>query len=180
MKSLRCVTALGKNFHLQCFTCSECGREFGDDGFHEKDGLTYCRRDFFRLFAPKCNGCQNPITSNFITALGTHWHPECFVCQGFSVVLNTMVKSVFQTATEHGSYRTPENPRRQGFSEIGDPDWTTQVVGVGRCVTAIGRKFHPEHFRCSYCSRQLTKGTFKEVDRRPFCHKCYNNTYALT
>ncbi|PIO58913.1 LIM domain protein [Teladorsagia circumcincta] len=32
----RCVTALGKNFHLQCFTCSECGREFGDDGFHEK------------------------------------------------------------------------------------------------------------------------------------------------
>ncbi|KAL6725798.1 hypothetical protein Aduo_007827 [Ancylostoma duodenale] len=50
----------------------------------------------------------------------------------------------------------------------------------GRCVTAIGRKFHPEHFRCSYCNRQLTKGTFKEVDRRPFCHKCYNNTYALT
>ncbi|EYC45197.1 hypothetical protein Y032_0436g1442 [Ancylostoma ceylanicum] len=36
----------------------------------------------------------------------------------------------------------------------------------GRCVTAIGRKFHPEHFRCSYCNRQLTKGTFKEVDRR--------------
>ncbi|VDM67585.1 unnamed protein product [Strongylus vulgaris] len=50
----------------------------------------------------------------------------------------------------------------------------------GRCVTAIGRKFHPEHFRCSYCNRQLTKGTFKEVDRRPFCHKCYDNTYALT
>ncbi|KAK6746416.1 hypothetical protein RB195_012490 [Necator americanus] len=78
----RCVTALGRNYHLQCFTCVECGREFGDDGFHEKDGQTYCRRDFFRLFAPKCNGCQNPITSNFITALGTHWHPECFVCQG--------------------------------------------------------------------------------------------------
>uniref|UniRef100_A0A1I7T8M0 LIM zinc-binding domain-containing protein n=1 Tax=Caenorhabditis tropicalis TaxID=1561998 RepID=A0A1I7T8M0_9PELO len=50
----------------------------------------------------------------------------------------------------------------------------------GRCVAAMGRKFHPEHFRCSYCNRELTKGTFKEVDRRPFCHKCYNNTYALT
>lgn len=50
----------------------------------------------------------------------------------------------------------------------------------GRCVAAMGRKFHPEHFRCSYCNHQLTKGTFKEVDRRPFCHKCYNNTYALT
>lgn len=50
----------------------------------------------------------------------------------------------------------------------------------GRCVAAMGKKFHPEHFRCSYCNRQLTKGTFKEVDRRPFCHKCYNNTFALT
>ncbi|KAJ1351000.1 Paxillin 1, variant 2 [Parelaphostrongylus tenuis] len=39
----RCVTALNKNYHVQCFTCSECGREFGDEGFHEKDGNTYCR-----------------------------------------------------------------------------------------------------------------------------------------
>uniref|UniRef100_F1LFC4 Paxillin 1 n=1 Tax=Ascaris suum TaxID=6253 RepID=F1LFC4_ASCSU len=33
------------------------------------------------MFAPRCNGCKNPIKMNFITALGTHWHPECFVCQ---------------------------------------------------------------------------------------------------
>ncbi|VDM77893.1 unnamed protein product [Strongylus vulgaris] len=54
------------------------------------DGQTYCRRDFFRLFAPKCNGCQNPITSNFITALGTHWHPECFVCQVRSLIFSSI------------------------------------------------------------------------------------------
>uniref|UniRef100_A0A8R1DUR8 LIM zinc-binding domain-containing protein n=2 Tax=Caenorhabditis japonica TaxID=281687 RepID=A0A8R1DUR8_CAEJA len=78
----RCVTAMNKNFHIECFTCVECNQPFGEDGFHEKNGQTYCKRDFFRLYAPKCNGCQQAITSSFITALGTHWHPDCFVCQG--------------------------------------------------------------------------------------------------
>ncbi|VDL65229.1 unnamed protein product [Nippostrongylus brasiliensis] len=47
---------------------------------------------------------------------------------GFSGVLIMMVKSVFEMAAEYGSYRTPENPHRQNFSEIGDPDWVTQVA----------------------------------------------------
>ncbi|KAM3723617.1 Paxillin [Dirofilaria immitis] len=80
----RCVTALGKTFHAEHFICAECGQQFGEEGFHEKNGQPYCKTDFFRMFAPKCNGCKNPIKMHFITALGTHWHPECFICQGDS------------------------------------------------------------------------------------------------
>ncbi|CAD6185755.1 unnamed protein product [Caenorhabditis auriculariae] len=167
----RCVTALNKNFHLQCFTCSECGREFGEDGFHEKNGQTYCKRDFFRLFAPKCNGCSQPITQNFITALGTHWHPDCFVCQSCGVPFNG--GSFF----EHNGVPLCEKHYHESRGSLCAQ---CRAPINGRCVAAMGRKFHPEHFRCSYCNHQLTKGTFKEVDRRPFCHKCYNNTYALT
>ncbi|KAE9415169.1 hypothetical protein Angca_009384 [Angiostrongylus cantonensis] len=166
----RCVTALNRNYHVQCFTCSECGREFGDEGFHEKDGNTYCRRDFFRLFAPRCKGCENPIANNFVTALGTHWHPECFVCQmcGSSFAGGTFFDDGGQPLCETHYHERHGSLCHECRAPIS-----------GRCVTAIGRKFHPEHFRCSYCNRQLTKGTFKEVDRRPFCSKCYNNTYAL-
>jgi len=78
----RCVTALDKTFHVEHFCCHECGREFGDEAFHEKDGNAYCRNDFFRMFAPKCRGCRLPISNNFVTALGTHWHQDCFQCQG--------------------------------------------------------------------------------------------------
>ena len=28
----------------------------------------------------------------------------------------------------------------------------------GRCVTALFKKFHPEHFVCSYCLAQLSQG----------------------
>ncbi|CCD65976.1 Paxillin homolog 1 [Caenorhabditis elegans] len=167
----RCVSVMNKNFHIECFTCAECNQPFGEDGFHEKNGQTYCKRDFFRLFAPKCNGCSQPITSNFITALGTHWHPDCFVCQHCGVSFNGA--SFF----EHNGAPLCERHYHESRGSI-----CSQCRGAinGRCVAAMGRKFHPEHFRCSYCNHQLTKGTFKEVDRRPFCHKCYNNTYALT
>jgi paxillin len=43
----------------------------------------------------------------------------------------------------------------------------------GRCVTAMGKKFHPEHFVCSFCLNQLNKGTFKEHESKPYCHKCF-------
>uniref|UniRef100_A0AC34RGN7 LIM zinc-binding domain-containing protein n=1 Tax=Panagrolaimus sp. JU765 TaxID=591449 RepID=A0AC34RGN7_9BILA len=77
----RCITAIGKTFHPEHFTCSDCGCTFEHEGFHEKDGLPYCRNDFFKKFGPKCHGCDKPITNKFITALSTHWHPECFICQ---------------------------------------------------------------------------------------------------
>lgn len=50
-------------------------------GFHEKDGKAYCRRDYFDMFAPKCGGCARAILENYISALSSLWHPECFVCR---------------------------------------------------------------------------------------------------
>uniref|UniRef100_A0A183BS03 Nucleolar protein 16 n=1 Tax=Globodera pallida TaxID=36090 RepID=A0A183BS03_GLOPA len=81
-KIARCVTALGgKTFHVEHFVCAECGKPFGDGGFHEKSNSAYCRDCFYRTYAPKCQSCKQPITHKFITALNTHWHPECFCCQ---------------------------------------------------------------------------------------------------
>lgn len=50
-------------------------------GFHEKDGKAYCRKDYFDMFAPKCGGCARAILENYISALSSLWHPECFVCR---------------------------------------------------------------------------------------------------
>lgn len=48
----------------------------------------------------------------------------------------------------------------------------------GRCVTAMSRKFHPEHFVCSFCLKQLNKGTFKEQNDKPYCHPCFEKLFA--
>ncbi|XP_046841243.1 paxillin-like isoform X3 [Xenia sp. Carnegie-2017] len=75
-----CVTALDKTWHQECFFCHQCGKQFGDSGFHERDGKPFCRDCYFAAFAPKCGGCDQPIMNNYIAALGQHWHQECFVC----------------------------------------------------------------------------------------------------
>ena len=79
------------------FFCAHCGKEFGEDGFHEKDGKAYCRADFFQMFAPRCKGCTRAIQANFITALGTQWHPECFVCQVSAGSACAIVEAVCST-----------------------------------------------------------------------------------
>lgn len=78
------VTALDRTWHPEHFFCAQCGAFFGPEGFHEKDGKAYCRKDYFDMFAPKCGGCARAILENYISALNTLWHPECFVCRGAS------------------------------------------------------------------------------------------------
>lgn len=87
----KCVTALEKTWHTEHFFCAQCGQQFGEDGFHERDGKPYCRADYFDMFAPKCGGCNKPIMENYISALNTQWHPDCFVCK---VCIQTLYISI--------------------------------------------------------------------------------------
>ncbi|XP_033115889.1 leupaxin-like [Anneissia japonica] len=165
----KCVTALDKTWHPEHFFCAQCGRAFGDDGFHEKNGKAYCREDYFDMFAPKCGGCHRAIMENYMTALNAQWHPECFVC---------------------GECRMPFNGG-SFFDHDGIPYCETHYHAVrgslcagckmpvtGRCITAMGKKFHPEHFSCAYCLKQLNKGTFKEQNDKPYCHACFTKLFS--
>lgn len=77
----KCVTALEKTWHTEHFFCAQCGKQFGEEGFHEREGKPYCRDDYFDMFAPKCGGCCRAIMENYISALNNQWHPDCFVCR---------------------------------------------------------------------------------------------------
>lgn len=90
------MTALDKTWHTEHFFCAQCGKQFGEDGFHEKDGKPYCKDDYFDMFAPKCGGCNRPIMENYISALNTQWHPDCFVCRVSTMNSNLFSKHLFQ------------------------------------------------------------------------------------
>jgi paxillin len=160
----RCVTAMGKNFHSEHFVCVECGKPFGPEGYHEKDGQPYCKTDYFRLFAPKCRGCNKPVQARFLTALNSPWHPECFVCQDCSRPFNG--NQFFELAGV--PYCEQHYHERRG-SVCGA---CRQPIN-GKCVGALGQRFHPEHFCCVECNRQLTARTFKDHNNQAMCQKCY-------
>lgn len=76
------VKALGKTWHEDHFCCSgPCKKPMSAQPFFEREGKVYCKPDFEKLFAAKCEGCQNPITDNTIVALNAKWHKDCFTCK---------------------------------------------------------------------------------------------------
>ncbi|XP_071259612.1 paxillin-like isoform X4 [Salvelinus alpinus] len=163
------VTALDKTWHPEHFFCAQCGSFFGSEGFHEKDGKAYCRKDYFDMFAPKCGGCARAILENYISALNSLWHPECFVCREcFTPFVNG---SFF----EHDGqpYCEVHYHEQRGSLCSG-----CQKPITGRCITAMGKKFHPEHFVCAFCLKQLNKGTFKDQNDKPYCQGCFVKLFS--
>jgi len=166
----KCLTALDKTWHPEHFCCSHCGYQLSDEeGFHERDGLVYCRHDYYELFAPRCGACCKPIVENFINALNKQWHPQCFVCREC-----------------HTSFGAGNFFEHEGFPYCethfhavrGSLCASCRKPITGRCITAMYKKFHPEHFVCTFCQRQLNKGTFKEENDKPYCHPCFVRLFS--
>ncbi|CAB1353970.1 unnamed protein product [Coregonus sp. 'balchen'] len=160
-------------FSPRCHYCNgpilDCGAFFGPEGFHEKDGKAYCRKDYFDMFAPKCGGCARAILENYISALNSLWHPECFVCREcFTPFVNG---SFFEH--EGQPYCEGHYHERRGSLCSG-----CQKPITGRCITAMAKKFHPEHFVCAFCLKQLNKGTFKEQNDKPYCQGCFIKLFS--
>uniref|UniRef100_A0A668ARL5 Transforming growth factor beta-1-induced transcript 1 protein n=1 Tax=Myripristis murdjan TaxID=586833 RepID=A0A668ARL5_9TELE len=158
------VTALDKNWHPECFCCVKCSRAFGEEGFHDREGQQYCQQCFLTLFASRCQGCSQPILENYISALNSLWHPQCFVCREcYSPFVNG---SFF----EHEGQPLCEAHYHQSRGSVCH---ACQQPILGRCVTAMGAKFHPHHLVCHFCLKPLSKGCFKEQENKPYCHPCF-------
>ncbi|TDH08469.1 hypothetical protein EPR50_G00098120 [Perca flavescens] len=163
------LTALDQTWHPDHFFCTHCGDLFGPDGFLEKDGKPYCRKDFYLLFAPKCSGCGESVRENYLTAANGTWHPECFVCAD---CLKPFTDGCFMELNGR-PLCSQHFHSRQGTlcGGCGAPI-------TGRCISALDRKFHPEHFVCAFCLRQLSQGIFKEQKGKPYCSACFDKLFV--
>ncbi|XP_062974780.1 leupaxin [Elgaria multicarinata webbii] len=163
------LTAMDQTWHPEHFFCAHCGKVFSNDGFHEKDGKPYCQKDFQALFSPKCRGCDRPVMSQYLSAMNAVWHPECFVCGDCFCSFDG--GSFFELNGR--PYCELHFHRHQGTvcQGCGKPI-------VGRCVSAMGHKFHPEHFVCAFCLTQLHNGIFQEQNGKTYCHSCFNRLFV--
>ncbi|XP_026805514.1 paxillin isoform X2 [Rhopalosiphum maidis] len=165
----KCVTALEKTWHTEHFFCAQCGKQFGEEGFHEREGRPYCRDDYFDMFAPKCGGCTKPIMENYVSALSTQWHSSCFVCRDCRM---PFVSGQFFDHESQPYCETHYHAKRGSLCA------GCHKPIAGRCITAMFKKFHPEHFVCAFCLKQLNKGTFKEQNEKPYCHSCFEKLFG--
>eukprot|EP01124_Arcella_intermedia_P008152 TRINITY_DN150_c0_g1_i6.p1 TRINITY_DN150_c0_g1~~TRINITY_DN150_c0_g1_i6.p1 ORF type:complete len:500 (-),score=50.28 TRINITY_DN150_c0_g1_i6:41-1540(-) len=76
----RSITALGKVWHPDHFTCHICSVPFAESHYYENDGLPYCETHYVQLFGNNCAHCKEPILKNTVKFLDKAYHAEHFLC----------------------------------------------------------------------------------------------------
>ncbi|XP_030640226.1 leupaxin [Chanos chanos] len=162
------LTAMDRTWHPEHFFCTHCGELFGNGGFLEREGKPYCTKDFYLLFAPKCSGCGQPVRENYLSAANGTWHPDCFVCAD---CLKPFADGCFLELNGRPLCSLHYHSRQGSLCGGCEKPIT------GRCISALDRKFHPEHFVCAFCLRQLSQGVFKEQGGKPYCSVCHTKLF---
>ncbi|VDO70086.1 unnamed protein product [Haemonchus placei] len=83
------LSALGRNYHPACFTCTACGMCLDGIQFAlDKNNQVYCLPDYHDRFAPRCHRCKNAILPDEstgetvrIVALDNNYHLDCYSCE---------------------------------------------------------------------------------------------------
>ncbi|TIB72683.1 RhoGAP-domain-containing protein [Wallemia mellicola] len=106
------ITACGKKYHTNHFTCSICHLIFGPkDSYYEHDQQVFCHFHYSTRFAVKCCGCKVAILKQFVEInrnnLNEHWHPECYMINKFWNVKLARPNSKLLSSSEEESLETP-------------------------------------------------------------------------
>lgn len=83
------MRALERAYHPQCFTCTTCKQQIGEQRFAQGEvGEVYCLPDYYRKYAPKCHACNQLIIpkedgtdSYTVECLGHAYHEDCYRCE---------------------------------------------------------------------------------------------------
>ncbi|ELP90045.1 transforming growth factor beta-1-induced transcript 1 protein, putative [Entamoeba invadens IP1] len=166
------VNALGKTYHSECFVCTKCKSPFASPQFFQKDGNPYCEQCYKEECAVKCAGCGKAIVGASLLALGQKYHPECFVCN--------VCKAPFPRGQFYNLDGKPvcaEHYKRGNAQNVCGRCGKPIAVGTSM-ISAMGQKFHPEHFLCSFCINPLTEDSFKQNGGKPYCFTCYGKLFG--
>ncbi|XP_046980150.1 LIM domain kinase 1 [Schistocerca americana] len=73
------IQALNQEWHVECFRCSACDAALSS-WYFEKDGLLFCKDDYYAKYVESCQDCGQVITGPVMVAGDHKFHPECFCC----------------------------------------------------------------------------------------------------
>lgn len=62
--------ALGRSWHPEEFTCSQCKVVLDEGGFFEERGAVFCTKCYDNRYAPNCAKCKKKITGVRAAAAG--------------------------------------------------------------------------------------------------------------
>ncbi|KAG9232717.1 hypothetical protein BJ875DRAFT_513853 [Amylocarpus encephaloides] len=122
-----------------------------------------------------CKKCGEPLTGQFVRALGGTFHLDCFRCRDCGQIVASKFFPVDEEEGE-GQYPLCETDYFRRLDLI-----CHKCNGAlrGSYITALDRKYHIDHFTCSVCPTVFgAQDSYYEHDGQVYCHYHYSTQFA--
>ncbi|KAF4635516.1 hypothetical protein G7Y89_g2572 [Cudoniella acicularis] len=122
-----------------------------------------------------CKKCGEPLTGQFVRALGGTFHLDCFRCRDCGQIVASKFFPVDEESGE-GQYPLCE---KDYFRRLDLICHKCDGALRGSYITALDRKYHIDHFTCSVCPTVFgAQDSYYEHDGQVYCHYHYSTQFA--
>ncbi|XP_014911250.1 PDZ and LIM domain protein 7 isoform X1 [Poecilia latipinna] len=158
----RYLVALGRSWHPEEFTCSQCKAVLEEGGFFEERGSVYCTKCHDNRYAPNCAKCKKIITGEIMHALKMTYHVQCFKC---AACKNPIRNQAFYM--EEGEPYCERDYEKMFGTKCHGCDF--KIDAGDRFLEALGYSWHDTCFVCALCQINLEGKTFYSKKDKPLC-----------
>ncbi|XP_030223322.1 PDZ and LIM domain protein 7 isoform X1 [Gadus morhua] len=158
----RYLVALGRSWHPEEFTCSQCKVVLEEGGFFEERGSVFCTKCYDNRYAPNCAKCKKKIAGEIMHALKMTYHVECFKC----AACRTPIRNQAFYMEEGEPYCERDYEKMFGTKCHG---CDFKIDAGDRFLEALGYSWHDTCFVCALCQMNLEGKTFYSKKDKPLC-----------
>jgi len=178
----------GGYYHAACFICKECGASLENSFlWNDKDKIVCdscgkkSQNSMQRGFNPgsskssygnhKCAKCSNAFengTKMLNMENGKKYHEHCFTCFICGTVIGVNTYTVAPYEEDRVCCMKCTEGKAEKCGKCGQ-------VMLGTKITALGKKFHDQCFRCTRCQDQIPQNVdfFSNSIGEPVCKSCF-------
>ncbi|XP_032875190.1 actin-binding LIM protein 2 isoform X1 [Amblyraja radiata] len=168
-------------FHINCFTCKECGSDLAEGGFFVRQGEYICTSDYQKLYGTRCFSCSEFIEGEVVSALGKTYHPNCFVCAvcrqpfppGDRVTFNGK-ECICQKCSQFPATNSKHVPAQAPINCEG----CGLEIKNGQSLVALDKQWHLGCFKCLTCGKALS-AEYICKDGNPYCEADYHSQFGI-
>ncbi|XP_068181006.1 PDZ and LIM domain protein 7 isoform X2 [Antennarius striatus] len=158
----RYLVALGRSWHPEEFTCSQCKMVLEEGGFFEERGSVYCTKCHDNRYAPNCAKCKKKITGEIMHALKMTYHVQCFKCAACKTPIRNQAFYM-----EEGEPYCEKDYEKMFGTKCHGCDF--KIDAGDRFLEALGYSWHDTCFVCALCQINLEGKTFYSKKDKPLC-----------
>ncbi|GAV28596.1 hypothetical protein PMKS-002067 [Pichia membranifaciens] len=143
--------------------------------------------------AKVCKVCSKPIIGTLVRAMGNIYHVDCFTCYDCHKPCSDKFFAADIEVDQNGkSIVNSEDDKEQTNQTINVPlceyDYFKRIDLIcytcnnairGSYITALGHKYHSEHFFCEICHKVFESDNYYANEGKIYCHFHYSKLYAF-